>query len=87
MAMQIRQYNAERIAQYGRSIATLNATGHRHRASIRPVSPRRMPWSSILELKSSCAIVTAQNGPSIQLIEATNCVERWNAMIKAEEHS
>ena len=48
MAMRIRWYGAERIAQYGRSRATLDATGRRHRASgIRPVLPRRMPWSSI----------------------------------------
>jgi hypothetical protein len=32
---------------YGRSRATLDATGRCHRASIRPVLPRRMPWSSI----------------------------------------
>jgi len=48
MAMRIRRYGAERIAQYGRSRATLDATGHRHRASICPVLPRRMPWSLIL---------------------------------------
>jgi hypothetical protein len=47
MTMQIRQYGAKRIAQNGRSRATLDATGRRHRAIIRPVSPRRMPWSSI----------------------------------------
>ena len=47
MAMRIRWYSAERIAQYGRSRATLDATGRRHRASIRPVSPQRTPWSSI----------------------------------------
>ena len=47
MAMRIRRYGAERIAQYGRSRATLDATGRRHRAIIRPVSPRRTPWSSI----------------------------------------
>ena len=41
--------SAERIAQYGRSRATLDATGRRHRTIIRPVSPRRTPWSSILE--------------------------------------
>ena len=28
----------------------------------------------------------ARNGPSTQLIEATSCVERWSAMIKAKEH-
>jgi hypothetical protein len=27
----------------------------------------------------------ARNGPSNRLIEATSCVERWNATIKAEE--
>jgi hypothetical protein len=43
---------------------------------------------------SSCGIVkslfeasvkNSQHGPSTQLIEATSCVERWNATIKAEE--
>jgi len=48
MAMRIRRYGAECIAQYGRSSSTLDATGRRHRASICPVSPQRMPWSSIL---------------------------------------
>jgi hypothetical protein len=48
MAMWIKRYGAKRIAQYGRSRATLNATGHRHRASIHPVLPRWMAWSSIL---------------------------------------
>ena len=47
MAMRIRWYGAEQIAQYGRSRATLDATGRRHRASIGPVLPRRTPWSSI----------------------------------------
>jgi hypothetical protein len=49
--MRVRRYDAERIAQYGRSRATLDATERRNRASIRPVSPQRMPWSSILALK------------------------------------
>jgi hypothetical protein len=49
-------------------------------------------WSK----KSSCGMVKslfeasvqkAQNGHSIQLIEATSCVERSNSTIKAEEHS
>jgi len=50
MAMQIRRYGAERIAQYGRSWVTLDttATGRRDRASICPISPQRMPWSLIL---------------------------------------
>jgi hypothetical protein len=37
MTMRIKWYDAERIAQYGRSRATLDATGRRHRASIYPV--------------------------------------------------
>jgi hypothetical protein len=47
MAMRIRRYDAERIAQCGRSRATLDATGCRHWASIRPVLPRWTPRSSI----------------------------------------
>jgi hypothetical protein len=44
--------------------------------------------------KLSCGVVKslfeasakkAQNGPSTQLIEATSCVERLNATIKAKE--
>ena len=50
-AMRVRRYYAKQIALYGRSRATLDATGRRHRASIRPVLPRRMPWSSILTEK------------------------------------
>jgi len=57
MAMWIRRYDAQRIAQYGRSRDTLDATGCRHRASIRPISPRLTPWSSILAKKSSYGIV------------------------------
>ncbi len=47
MTMRIWRYGAERIAQYGRSRATLDATECRNRASIRPVSSRWKPWSSI----------------------------------------
>jgi len=36
-AMRIRQYSSKRIAQYGRSRATGDATGIRHRAIIHPV--------------------------------------------------
>ena len=81
MAMRIRRYGAEFIAQYGRSRATLDATGLRHRASICPVSPRRTPWSSIWKL--SCGVVKslfeasiqkAQNGP-YSAHRATSCVE------------
>ena len=49
MAMRIRWYSAKPITQYGRStMATIDATGRRHRASICPVLPRRTPRSSIL---------------------------------------
>ncbi len=51
MAMRIRRYGDEHITQYGRSMATLDATGRRHRASIHPVSPQQTPWSSILAYK------------------------------------
>jgi hypothetical protein len=47
MAVWIKQYGAERIAQYGRSRATLDATGRHHWVSIHPVSPQRTPWLSI----------------------------------------
>jgi hypothetical protein len=40
-------------------------------------------WKSLFE----ASIQKAQNGPSAQLIEATSCVERSNATVKAEEHS
>jgi hypothetical protein len=47
MTMRIRQYGAKRIAQNGRSSATLDATGRRHWEIIRPASPQRTPWSLI----------------------------------------
>ena len=50
-AMWVRRYDAECIAQYRRSRATLDATERRNRASIPPVSPRRKPWSSIMAYK------------------------------------
>ncbi len=57
-AMRVRRYDAERIDQYGRSRATLDATEHCNQASICPVSPQRMQsWSSILAEKSSCGVV------------------------------
>jgi hypothetical protein len=52
MAMRISWYGTEHIAQYGRSRATQDATGRRHRASICPVSPRWTPWSSIFGVKN-----------------------------------
>jgi len=39
-----------------------------------------------VKLLFEASIQKAQNGPSTQLIEATSCVERWSAMIKAKEH-
>jgi len=39
--------------------------------------------------KSLCfeaSVQKARNGPSTHVIEATSCVERSNATIKAEEH-
>jgi hypothetical protein len=47
MAMWIRWYGAEHITQYGRSRVYFDATRRHDRAIIRPVLPRRMPWSSI----------------------------------------
>jgi len=49
MAMRIRWYGSEHIAQYGRSRVILDAIGRRHWVSIRPVSPRWTPWSSIFD--------------------------------------
>ena len=92
--MQIRWCGAKRIAQYGRSRATRDATGHCHRVNIRPVLPRRTPGHQFRRKKLSCGIVKslfkasvkkARNGLSTQLIEATSCVEKWNATIKAKE--
>jgi hypothetical protein len=47
VAMRIRWYGAEHIAQYGRSRDTLDATERHDRASIFLVSSRWTPWSSI----------------------------------------
>ncbi len=40
-------------------------------------------WKSL----SEACVQKVQNGPSTQLIEATSCVERWNATMKAKELS
>ena len=48
MAMWIRRYGSERIAQCGRSRATLDATGRCHWVIIHPILPQRTPWSSML---------------------------------------
>ena len=41
----------------------------------------------VVKSLSEASVQKAQNGPSTQLIEATSCVERSNATIKAEELS
>jgi hypothetical protein len=50
--------------------------------------PFRLKQSSCGVVKSlfEASVQKARNGPSIQLIEVTSCVERSNAMIKAEEY-
>jgi len=93
MAMRIKRYGAERIAQYGRSRATLDATGCRHRASIHPVSPRWTPWSSIsaetIELWHCGNRFSKLAFKKLTLYSAhqSDSVERLNATIKAEELS
>ena len=67
-------------------------------AAIGNYSPRIAPADAMVinfwPKKSICVVVKslfeaivkkARNGPSTQLIEATSCVERSNATIKAEE--
>ena len=94
MAMMMHRCNDMSITQCSTPMATRDAIGHCHWASICPVLPRWTPWSSILAQKSSCGIVKllskasiqkARNGPSNQLIKETSCVERSNTMIKSEE--
>ena len=88
MAMRISWFSAERITQYSRARATLDATECRNQASIRPALSWWTPWSSILaKLLFKASIQKAQNGPSTQLIKATSFVERLNATIKAGENS
>ena len=41
----------------------------------------------VVKSLSEASVQKAQNGPSTHVIEATSCVERSNATIKAEEHS
>jgi len=43
MAVRIKRYGTERITQYGRSRATLDATERCHRASIHHILSRQMP--------------------------------------------
>jgi hypothetical protein len=95
MAMPIKRYGAERIAQCGRSRATLDAIGlssgnYSPLILIAPADAMVIDFG----VKSSCGVVKllfeasvkkSRNGPSTQLIEATSCVERSNATIKAKE--
>jgi hypothetical protein len=97
VAVCIRWYGAKCIAQYGRSRATLDATGHWTPPS-GDYSPRITRHGGRFQSKKSSYGIeisfleasdqNAQNGPSTQLIQATSCcVERWNVTVKAEEHS
>ncbi len=96
-AIRIRFYNAEHITHDCRSRATLDAIRCRHWASICPISPpadvmviKFGSKNQVEALWNSCfeaSVQKARNGPSIQLIEATSCVERSNASIQAKELS
>ena len=83
MTTQIRWYGAEHITQCGRSRATLDATGRRQRQGHR--FWRKKSSCGVVKLLFEDSIQKARNGPSTLLIEATSCVERWNATIKAKE--
>ena len=88
MAMWIRRFGAECIAQYGRSRATLGQVfapyrpggGHGHRFWHKKLS------CGVAKSLFEASIQKAQNRPSTQLIKMTSCEERLNSMIKAEEH-
>jgi len=67
MAMRIRQYGAERIAQYGRYRATLDATGRRHWSSIRPAARRPGISSYLAGEDKSTKNVPATAESNIQL--------------------
>ena len=82
MAMRIRWYGAERIAQYSRSRAALDATGRRHRAIIRPVSWRKQSSCGVVKSLFAASVKKARNGPSTQLIKAKSCVVRSSARLK-----
>ena len=48
---------------------------------------RKKSSCGVLKSLSEASVQKARNGPSTQLIEATSCVERSDATIKAEELS
>ena len=91
--MRIRRYGAERITQYGRSRATLDATICRHWASICPVSPRRTSWSSILVQKielwrcETAVLKLAFKRHEKEPLLSSSKQERSNITIQAEELS
>jgi hypothetical protein len=58
-------------------------TGRRHGHRFQ----RKKLSCGIVEIAFKASIKKAQNGPFTQLIEATSCVERSNATIKAEEQN
>ncbi len=93
--MRIRRYGAERIAQYGKSRATLDSRCHWTPPS-GEYSPRIAPADMVIDFGVKNRVVEslfeasvqkAQNRPSTHVIKATSCVERSNATIKAEKHS
>ena len=102
MAMRIRRYNAERIAQYGRSRAILDATCHWTLPSGK-YSPRITPADAMVinfgvknrvvvfwKSPSKASIQRHETDPllsSLTIIEATSCIEKSNATMKAEELS
>ena len=97
MTMRIRRYGAEHITHYGRSRATLDATGRQDWGQLfAPYCPGGHHGHQIWCKKSSCgflkllseaSVQKARNEPSTQLTEATCCVDRLNARMKAEELS
>ena len=48
IAMAMQRYDARHIARWSTSRASLEANGCRHGVSARIASPRRLPWSTIL---------------------------------------
>ena len=66
MAIRVRRCEAHHIAQYSRSWATIDTTGHCHWASICPILPRRMPRSSILGLQN-WVVVLRNRFPKLEI--------------------
>jgi len=69
-------------ATIGRLFAPYRPSGcHGHRFRRKKLS------CGVVKLLFEASVQKARNGSSTQLTEATSCVERSNATIKAEEHS